>query len=303
MKNPLVSIVILMWNSAEFIERCLEGLSWQTYGNHEIIVVDNASRDDSVSRAKNALHASRVKKFIAHEKNLGCAGGNNAGWRASSGEIVVFLNPDIVADKYWLENLAGALESQPKAMIAGCKLYYPNSRILQHAGGRLYPNAMSEHYGAGEEDRGQYDEMRDVDYVTGAAMAVKRKFLEEMGGFDEDYYPAYYEETDICYRAHKRGYKVLYVPGAFAYHYESAGLSRLSPGFYEMYYKMRMRFVVKNYSLSEIITRFIPFEIRWMLFEPKAKGFRWMQMRHYLQGLHFKITRIQKKNLVKKTRF
>lgn len=287
MKNPLASIVILMWNSAEFIERCLESLSWQTYGNLEIIVVDNASKDDSVSRAKNSPHSPLVKKFIVHEKNLGCAGGNNAGWRASSGGIVVFLNPDIVADKNWLENLVSALESDPRAAIAGCKLYYPNSRIIQHAGGRLHPNAMSEHYGAGEEDKGQYEEMRDVDYVTGAALAVKRKFLEETGGFDEDYFPAYYEETDLCFKAHKKGLKVLYVPGAIAYHYESAGLSRLSPGFYALYYKMRMRFVVKNYSFLEIITRFIPFEIRWMLFEKKARGFRLMQLPAYWKGLQF----------------
>jgi GT2 family glycosyltransferase len=289
MKNPLVSIVILMWNSAEFIERCLESLSWQTYGNREIIVLDNASSDDSLSRAKNSPHSSIVKKFIANEKNLGCAGGNNAGWRASSGGIVVFLNPDIVADKNWLENLVSVLGSDPKAAIAGCKLYYPNSRIIQHAGGRLHPNAMSEHYGAGEEDSGQYDEMRDVDYVTGAAMAVKREFLEEAGGFDEIYFPAYYEETDLCYRAHKKGRRVLYVPRAVAYHYESAGLSRLSRSFYEMYYTMRIRFVVKNYSFLEIITRFIPFEIRWMLFEKKAKGFRLMQLPAYWKGLQYKI--------------
>jgi GT2 family glycosyltransferase len=289
-KNPLVSIVILTWNSSEFIERCLEGLSWQTYSNHEVIVVDNASSDDSLSRAKNSAHSSLVKKFIANEKNLGCAGGNNAGWRAASGEIVVFLNPDIVADKYWLENLVNAFESYPMAAIAGCRLYYPNSRIIQHAGGRLHPNAMSEHYGSGEEDKGQYDEMRDVDYVTGAAMAVRRGFLEETGGFDEDYFPAYYEETDLCFRAHKKGRRVLYVPGAVAYHYESAGLSRLSPRFYKMYYTMRMRFVFKNYSLLEIITRFIPFEIRWMLFEKKAKGFRLMQIPAYWNGLKFLIS-------------
>ncbi|MBN1900683.1 glycosyltransferase family 2 protein [Candidatus Sumerlaeota bacterium] len=288
MKNPLASIVILTWNSAEFIERCLEGLSWQTYPNYEIIVVDNASSDDTLSRAKNSPQAALVKKFIAHEKNLGCAGGNNTGWRASSGEIVIFLNPDIMADKYWLENLVSALESDPRAAIAGCKLYYPNSNIIQHAGGELHHNAMSEHYGSGEEDKGQYDDMRDVDYVTGAAIAVKREFLEETGGFDGDYFPAYYEETDLCFKAHKKGRGVLYIPRAVAYHFESAGLSRLSPRFYDMYYTMRMRFVFKNYSFWEILTRFLPFELRWMVCEKKAKGFRLMQFSAYWKGLKFR---------------
>ena len=290
-QKPLVSIVILTWNSGEFIANCLEALHWQTYPNIEIIVVDNASRDDTLERLEAAPYRSIVARVIKNEKNLGCAGGNNVGWRACKGEIVVFLNPDTFACKTWLEEIVKALSGDSKAAVAGCKIYYPNSHVIQHAGGILYPNGMADHLGKGIEDKGQFDELRGVDYVTGAALAVKRSFLDTVGGFDEDYYPAYYEETDLCYKARKKGWKVLYVPGAIVYHYESAGLERLSPRFYALFYKMRMRFVVKNYSLKELLTRFLPFEIKWMLSEPNAVGFRLRQLRAYWQGLKFLITR------------
>jgi GT2 family glycosyltransferase len=288
-KHPLVSVVILAWNSADFMENCLSGLSKQSWQNYEIIVVDNASGDDTVNRVKSLSYTPKLI-LIENKKNLGCAGGNNVGWRASSGEIVIFLNPDTYVTFTWMEEFVSGLLSDPDAAIAGCKIYYPNSHIIQHAGGILYPNAMSDHYGNAEEDVGQYDEIRDVDYVTGAAIALRRDFLEVTGGMDEDYFPAYYEETDLCYRAHKNGKKVLYVPGAVLYHHESAGLTKLSARFYAMFYKMRIRFVLKNYSFMEILTKFIPFEIRWMLFEKKARGLRLCQLKAYWQGIKFLIT-------------
>ena len=290
-KKPLASVIILTWNSEPFIDLCLESLSNQTYPNKEIIIVDNASSDGTLGRLEASPFRQIVTKVITNEKNLGCAGGNNIGWRASTGEMVVILNPDTVVAKTWLEALVQALETDRRAAIAGCKIYYPNSHIIQHAGGILYPNGMTTHYGNGEEDRGQYDELRDVDYVTGASLAVRRDFLESIGGFDEDYFPAYYEETDICYKAHRRGYKVLYVPQAVLYHYESPGLNKTSPQFHKTYYKMRMRFLFKNYSLWKLLTRSLPFEIRWMLCEPDARGFRLMQLRALAQGLWFLITR------------
>ena len=285
--NSLVSVILLTWNSEDFISLCLESLAQQTYPYFEIIVVDNASKDNTVQRLKACAHAALVKKLIVNEKNLGCAGGNNVGWRASSGDIVIFLNPDTVVTKTWMENLSSALLADREAVIAGCRIHYPNSHRIQHAGGILYPNGMSRHVGSGEEDQGQYDQLRQVDYVTGAAIGVKRDFLEKAGGFDEDYFPAYFEETDLCYKAKKQGKRALYVPNALLYHYESPGLSRHSPQFYALYYKMRIRFVVKNYTLLEILIKFLPFELRWMLFEPLARGFRLRQLRAYWQGIKF----------------
>lgn len=281
---PSVSVVVLTYNSRDYILRCLESLQWQTYPEFEIIVVDNASTDGSAELVANSGYKVRL---ITSEKNLGCAGGNNLGWRNTQSEIIVFLNPDVVVAPDWLENLIRGLIATEGAVIAGCKMYYPNTRIIQHAGGILHPNAMCEHFGNSEPDTGKYDELREVDFVTGAGFAVWRWFLEKMNGFDEDYYPAYYEETDLCWRARKAGYKVIYVPDAVLFHYESSILTKLSPQFYRLFFRSRIIFLLKNYTLKDWLFKFLPFEIRWFLFEPMARGCRLKQFRAYLEGLAF----------------
>ena len=286
-KHQSVSIVILTWNSESFVDTCLESISWQTRGDYELVIVDNASRDKTLERVELSPFGRIVSKVIANKENIGYAGGNNVGWRAASGKIIIFLNPDTVVEPRWLEELAGALEHEPQAAVAGCKIFYPNTRTLQHAGGIIHPNGMTTHRGNGEEDRGQYDEICEMDYVTGAAIAVRRDFLESVGGFYEEYFPAYFEESDLCYRARKRGKKVLYVPKAALYHFESPGVVKFSPRFYELYYRMRMRFVLKNFSRWEILTKALPFELRWMLKEPQARGFRLMQLRALGQNLRW----------------
>jgi GT2 family glycosyltransferase len=282
--KPLVSVVVLTYNSADFILLCLEALELQTYENREVIVVDNASSDGTLRVVEESAYNPKV---VRSERNLGCAGGNNLGWRAAKGEIIVFLNPDAVPRKEWLENLVAPFLSRSDVVITGSKLYYPNSHRIQHAGGILYPNAMCDHFGNGELDHGQYDTQQEVDYVTGAAIAVRRDFLQALGGLDEDYFPAYYEETDLCFRARRKGFKVLYVPTAVVYHYESPILKKLSRGFYRTFYRSRIRFLMKNYSLRDWLFRFLPFEVKWFLFVPEARGTRLIQFWAYWQGIAF----------------
>lgn len=284
------SIVILTWNSSRFIDTCLESLSKQTLNDFELIMVDNNSSDNTLKAIENSPWRSVVTRVIPMGKNLGCAGGNNVGWRASTGDIIIFLNPDTVVAKKWLEELIKPLRENEEIVITGCKIYYPNSHMIQHAGGVLHPNAMAEHRGRDEEDRGQYDKMEEVDYVTGASIAVKREFLEEVGGLDEDFYPAYYEETDLCWKARQEGKKVVYIPSALLYHWEMPGLEKFTPRFYYTFYKMRIRFIIKNFSLRRILFEYIPFELKWMTREPAARGFRLCQIRAWIQGIWFLIT-------------
>ncbi|MFN8176372.1 MAG: glycosyltransferase, partial [bacterium] len=141
----------------------------------------------------------------------------------------------------------------------------PGWRVIQHAGGTLRENALTDHIGRGEEDQGQHDAPRDCPYVTGAAFAMRRKVLEEVGLLDERYLPAYFEETDLCFRVRRRGYRVVYEPGARLVHHEgTASGGTQSERFLYNYHKNRLRFVLRQYSPRAFLRRFVPAEIAWM---------------------------------------
>jgi GT2 family glycosyltransferase len=283
--NPLVSIVILSYNSRGFIGPCLRSVAALEWAPIEVVIPDNASSDDSPRIAREAAEAERMDvSVIPLPENLGCAGGNNAGWRATRGRFVVFLNPDTEVTPAFVTELVRPMLADPAIAVTGAKIFYPGGRTLQHAGAFMYPNGMTDHYGAGCEDTGEFDTPRDVDYVTGAGFAIRRAALEQAGGFDEDYYPAYFEESDLCTRIRRAGWRVVYIPTAVLVHHESVSLTANSPGFHRMYQRMRIRFCLKNLSLKDWLTRFIPFEAWWLLREPIAKGHRLEQFRAYAEG-------------------
>ncbi|GAB4311233.1 MAG: hypothetical protein Kow0059_01150 [Candidatus Sumerlaeia bacterium] len=285
MDQPLVSIIILTFNHAPYIDGCLRSVFGQTYTPLEVIVFDNASTDGTADRVRRSPWAAGVR-LIESPRNLGCAGGNNRASRQARGAALVFLNPDTQLDEGCVAELVRPLFERKDVGITGAKIYYPNSRRFQHAGGIIHRNGMCAHRGEGELDRGQFDVPAEVDYVTGAALAVRRDLFLYLRGFDEDYNPAYYEESDLCWRARRCGYKVLYVPTAVLWHKEGAALTKWSAAFYWLNYRNRIRFLMKNYSLWRWLTWFLPQEIQWYRYR-EARGHRLLQLRAYGAGLAF----------------
>ncbi len=278
---PLVSIIILAYNNRSFVNACLEAVSRQSWPSLEVLFVDNASRDGSAQAAREAMGRLALPgKVLALEKNLGCAGGNNVGWRKARGEVILFLNPDTEMEFDCVERLTRPLLENSAYGMTGAKMYFPGGRLIQHAGGIVHPNGMTNHYGAGEEDHGQCDEVREVAYVTGAALAMRRDVMKEIGGFDEDFFPAYYEEVDLCLRARRRGYRVMYIPDAVLIHHESVSVGQNSITLHRLFPRMRIRYLLKNLTLRQLVGWAMPFEYRWMRFEPAARGYRWYQVRH-----------------------
>jgi GT2 family glycosyltransferase len=295
--QPLVSLVILTYNSSPFIRPCLQAVAASTWEPLEVIVVDNASADGTARSAESvaaelglAIHLHRIPA------NAGCAGGNNIGWRMGRGGVVVFLNPDTEITPTCVAELVGPLMRDRTVGITGAKMYYPNSRRLQHAGGFIYPNGMTGHHGIGQEDAGGFDEPRDVDYVTGAALAIRRQLLEALGGFDEEYFPAYYEEVDLCYRARKAGARVVYVPQAVLTHHESVALGPGSLALRRLYARMRIQFCLKNFSVSHLLRHALPFEMRWLATESAARGNRLIQLGAYLANWRFALRKVAGRN-------
>lgn len=256
-----ISVAILTYNSQDYIVPCLESVLASGGVDFDILVIDNASFDASAAIVRERFPGIRI---IVNPCNMGVAGGWNQAWRETAGEIIVILNPDVELAPDCLRALAEAFAAHPEAAAAGAKLFYMDRKTLQHCGAGLYPNAQSFHRGAGEEDHGQYDTLEAVPFVTGAVFAVRRSALEALGGFDEDYYPAYYEEADFCFRAAMTGRRTLYVPRAVAYHHEAVTLKLGSSRFVRLYHRMRALFLVKNFSWKRILFEALPFECKIM---------------------------------------
>ncbi|CAN5426900.1 hypothetical protein BH09SUM1_BH09SUM1_04120 [soil metagenome] len=280
---PRVTVVVLAYNSERFMQGCLDALARSAGVSLEVVCVDNASKDKSHEIAEN--HPSKPLA-IRLEKNLGYAGGNNVGWRRGDAPIVVFINPDCRVQTDTLKNLIAPLLDDATIAVTGALLYYPNSSDIQHAGGILHSNAMTEHYGIKPDHGTDCFRSRDVDYVTGALIAFRRGDLERLHGFDEEYWPAYFEETDLCWRLRKEGKRVRYVAEAVAHHWESPGLTKDSGKFVRTAYRNRIRFIIKNYSIRELVVLFLPFEAKWLA-GPFASGFRLATLRSYSSGIAF----------------
>lgn len=215
---PAVSIVIPVFNKVEYTRKCIQALGKNTFaGNYELIVVDNASTDGTADFLKS-LNGQVI--VITNAENIGFTKACNQGAKIARGEYVLFLNNDTEPRSGWLEALTEAFASDPNAGIAGSKLVYPDGR-LQEAGGIIFSDGSGWNYGRFDDpEKPEYNYVREVDYVSGASLMVRRSLLNTLGYFDEQYSPGYYEDTDLCFAARAAGYKVLYTPFSVVVHHE-----------------------------------------------------------------------------------
>ena len=259
---PKASVIVVGYNSEKYISECIDSILDSEYPDLEILVVDNASKDKTVEILRK--YGDKIKLFQSKD-NLGFAGGNNLGIKNSKGDVIIMINPDAFVTKNYLKNMILPLVQDEKTMVSGPKIFYPGTKKIQSAGGMVRKNAIPYHLGYGKEDSSEFDYPREVDYVTGAAIAIKRKLFELTGLFDTLFSPVYYEETDKCFRARKLGYKVMYAPQSIVYHYESTTLTALSENFLIHFHTSRFKYIYKNYNFSEFLS-FVSHELRWFLF-------------------------------------
>ncbi len=222
-----VSAIVVNWNGKDLLHSCLLSLAGQTYRELEVVVVDNGSSDGSVEMVKGEFPRVRLKE---NETNLGFARPNNQGIAEATGEVFFLINNDAEAEPDCLAKLVSALERDPKAGMAAPKiLEYSERRTIDSVGGLfIYPDGMSRGRGRGEEDRGQYDSLREVLLPSACACLYRRAMVEEVGNFDEDFY-AYCEDTDLGLRGRLAGWKAVSVPEAVVRHKYSKTGGRYSP--------------------------------------------------------------------------
>jgi GT2 family glycosyltransferase/glycosyltransferase involved in cell wall biosynthesis len=215
--TPRVSIVIPVYNKIDYTAACLRSLAEHADGVPiEVIVVDDGSSDATAERLAqiDGVHVLR------NERNLGFVGSCNAGAAAASGEFVLFLNNDTVVTRGWLAALLRCFAEEPEAGLVGAQLVYPDGR-LQEAGGIVFSDGSGWNYGRfGDPADPRYAFRREADYCSGAAIMLPLSLFRQLGGFDQRYAPAYYEDTDLAFGVRAAGKKVLYEPRAVVVHFE-----------------------------------------------------------------------------------
>jgi GT2 family glycosyltransferase len=215
MNKNKISVVIPTQNHKKDVIDAVKSLLLQSYPVYEIIVIDNASSDNTVTTLKKLIPSRRLS-IIENSENFGVTGGRNIGLLAAKGDYILFFDHDIVADKMMVEKLAKCLESDKKIGIATPKIYYFDKRNIIWSAGTDVNLWTGQTTFYGGNDTGQYNTNREV-AVAPAVLLVKKKVINKIGNFDQIYF-ATYEDTDFCFRARKQGFKTYYAPLAVAYH-------------------------------------------------------------------------------------
>jgi GT2 family glycosyltransferase len=238
---PEFSVIVCSLNGEKVLPLCLGSLvGLAAEPTHEVIVVDNGSTDATAGVARRDFPRFRL---LQTGRNLGFGGGNNVGMRAARGEFLVLLNDDTEVPPEWLARLAEGFARDPKIGAVGGKLLYPDRKTIQHAGCVIHANGNTDHLGYGEADEGQWDTPGEVAYVTGAALAMRRAALEEVGLLDPAFWPIYFEEVDLQRRMAAVGWRIWYEPAAWLVHYESQSQGLASPRFVYRYTRNRLRYL------------------------------------------------------------
>ncbi len=247
MKN-LISIIILNWNGKKITEECINSLMPQINKNFEIIVVDNGSTDGSLKYLGKKFPNI---KLIQNKENLGYSEGNNIGVKNSKGKFILILNNDVIVDKNFLKEI---WKNKNKANILGVKNYYYNHKnILWSVGSKVNKFTMKASLiGNREKDIGYYDHNFTPPQITGSAMLIDKKVIENIGFLDKTYF-CYYEETEWQTRAKNAGYTTSWIPKAKLWHRvgfsTGGGRTPLSA-----YYLVRNRgYFIKKWAKFKII--------------------------------------------------
>jgi GT2 family glycosyltransferase len=216
--SPTVSIIIPVYNKFNYTYNCLKSILDCTGDevSYEIIIADDLSHDLTV-QIKEAVSNINV---VRATENIGFLNNCNNAAKHAKGKYILLLNNDTQVQENWLLPLVELIEKDISIGAVGSKLVYENG-MLQEAGGIMWKDASAWNYGRMSDPAlPEFNYVKEVDYISGASLMVRRGIWEKLGGFDGSFAPAYYEDTDICFSIRKLGYKVMYQPDSTVVHFE-----------------------------------------------------------------------------------
>lgn len=246
-QNPLVSINLLTYNGEKYIKPCLDSALAQNYPNIEVLILDNASSDNTLGKIKEYLNQNKNFKFSISEKNIGFARGHNLLIKESGGEFVLCLNQDVVLDKDFIKNAIEVFEKDEKIGAVQGKLLRlvdeEKSDIVDTTGLLMLKNRRIINRGQGQRDTGQFNRQEEIFGADGAAPIYRRFVLEDIKlplsrricvkfasnsrqnsyeYFDEDFF-CYKEDVDLAWRTRLYGWGAVYQPKSVAWHARGSG--------------------------------------------------------------------------------
>lgn len=256
------AVVILNWNGRKYLEQFLPPLIQYSSGDAEIIVADNASNDDSISFLETNFPSVRI---IRNTTNEGFARGYNLALKQVDADYYILLNSDIEVTAGWIQPVISLMEKDP--LIAACQ---PKIRSWSErtkfeyagaAGGFIdkygYPFCRGRMFQTLEEDLGQYDDVAEIFWATGACMFIRADVFHKAGGLDEDFF-AHMEEIDLCWRLKNLGYKIMYCPESVVYHIGGGTLPKIS--WRKTYFNFRNNFYLLYKNLPDNMVREVFFK-------------------------------------------
>ena len=260
--NPKVAIVILNWNGRMYLERFLPSVIASTYPVLQVVIVDNASTDDSIEYLQKNFPSIHI---IRLSQNFGYARGYNEGLKQVDADYYILLNSDVEVRPGWIEPVINLMEHDRSVAVCQPKiLMYDHKELFEYAGaggGWLdylgYPFARGRIFDVCEKDHGQYDTVEPVFWASGAAMFVRAKVYHELKGLDEFFF-AHQEEIDFCWRVQLAGYKVYACPLSVVYHVGGGTLPKGNKRKVFLNFRNNLIMLAKNLPLGQALWK-IPY--------------------------------------------
>jgi hypothetical protein len=285
---PDVSVIIVSWNVAEMLLRCLDSLfagpGFDRANNFEVIVVDNASQDDTAARVRQAYPDVQL---VVNQENRGFAAANNQGMALARGRYFLLLNPDAELVDDALARIVSFMDTHPRVGVVGPQLRYPDGQLQSSR--RRFPslatallestplqqvlprNAVLHRYYVEDQPA---DETQEVDWLVGACLMLRRQVVEQVGGLDEGYF-MYFEELDWCRRIRQAGWRIVYLPAATVIHHEGKSSSQVVPLRHIRFQSSKVRYFTKHHGRwqGEFVRWFLLSMYVWQSF---VEGAKWL---------------------------